>query len=145
MIKYSQIIKKVNELLKEEFGVLIDDLDLKEKFVRPSFKVEIDDVKHEIFMTTLKKLSFVIRIYYFMPTKLKADKLDVMQKLQDLFSLVLVVEEYPDGSRFLLPIDELTFVENDGVLIASFETYTYEELEKDIELEYMEELKGGIK
>lgn len=142
MIKLSSIIKAINELLKENFDIEVDGQNITDKFNRPSFRVEIDDLKTEALMTNFKKRSFVVRVYYFMKDRVnfKLEKLEMIEKLEDIFYLNLIIDEYEDGSKFLIPIDELNFSETDGVLIATFDSYTFEEIINDLDLENIENL-----
>ena len=133
MIKLSQILKAVNTKLKETFPKIeIDSKDLSEKFNRPSFRTELDGLKTSAFMTTFKERNFTIRIYFFttLPGK-------ISDEIENAFLGTLWVNE-----TFAIPIDEIEFEETeDGVLIASFDSLSMEEIENDIDGEMMEELE----
>ncbi|MBR8732783.1 hypothetical protein IX329_000354 [Fusobacterium necrophorum] len=143
MIKLSQILKAVNSKLAETFpNVEIDSKDLSEKFNRPSFRTELDGLKTSAFMATYKEREFTIRIYFF-PTKAekgRIERLKITDKIEDVFLHTLWITK-----TFAIPVEEIHFEETDGVLIASFDSYTIEEIENDITAEMMEELEYNVK
>ncbi len=152
MVKLSQILMAVNLKLAEKFpNIKIDSKDLGEKFDRPSFRTELDGLKTSAFMTTYKERKFVIRIYYFPENKNKSrvERANMVDKLEDAFLQTLEVklsqEEQEKGHTFYIPVDEMSFDETDGVLIASFESYTMEEIVNDITENMMEELEFNYK
>lgn len=152
MVKLSQILQAVNSKLAESFPQIeIDSKDLNEAFHRPSFRTELDGLKTSAFMTTYKEREFTIRIYYFPKEagKGRIERLRVTDILESAFLQTLKVElrekEKNEGFAFHIPIDEISFEESDGVLIASFESYTFEDIENDLTLELMEELEYKIK
>lgn len=139
MIKLSEILKAVNLKLAEKFSTIsIDSKDLSEEFNRPSFRTELDGLKTSAFMTTHKEREFTIRIYYFPKDEKKGrlERLKIAEGIEEIFLNTLWVT-----NSFAIPIDEINFVETDGVLIASFDSYTMEEIENDITSEMMEELE----
>ncbi|MCF0163234.1 MAG: hypothetical protein HUJ88_11745 [Fusobacterium necrophorum] len=143
MIKLSHILKTVNSKLAETFpNIEIDSKDLSEKFNRPSFRTELDGLKTSAFMTTHKEREFTIRIYFF-PTeagKGRLERLKITDKIEDMFLHTLWITK-----TFAIPVEEIHFEETDGVLIASFDSYTMEEIENDITAEMMEELEYNVK
>ena len=140
MIKLSQILKAVNVKLKETFPKIeIDSKDLGEKFNRPSFRTELDGLKTSAFMTTFKERNFTIRIYFFttLPGKGREERLKISDEIENAFLGTLWVNE-----TFAISVDEIEFEETeDGVLIASFNSLSMEEIENDIDGEMMEELE----
>lgn len=144
MIKLSQIIRALNENLKSEFPKIeIDTKDLSEEFKRPSFRIDLENVKTENYNNSYKKREITIRIYYF-TSKEKAtrlEKIDIIDKLEFLLRPYLIVED-----KFVLPINELDFEEvEDGVIITSFILSTYEEIEDNSTEPPMEELDINYK
>lgn len=140
MIKLSELLKAVNTRLKETFpNISVDSKDLSEVFNRPSFRTELDGVKTSAFMTTFKERNFTIRIYFFC-TKIgqgRLERLKVSDEIENAFLGTLWVNE-----TFTIPVDEIEFEEtDDGVLIASFDSITMEQIENDINAEMMEELE----
>lgn len=151
MVKLSQILKAVNSKLAEAFpDIKIDSKDLSEKFNRPSFRTELDRLKTSAFMTTYKEREFTVRIYFF-PTeqdKGRLERLKVIDVIESTFLQTLEIklsEEEEKKFTFHIPIEEMNFEETDGVLIASFDSYTFEEIENDITGETMEELEFNYK
>lgn len=144
MIKLSQILKAVNSKLAKAFPeIKVDSKDLSESFNRPSFRTELDGLKTSAFMATYKEREFTIRIYFF-PTeagKGRLERLKITDKIEDVFLHTLWITE-----TFAIPVEEINFEEIDGALIASFDSYTMEEvIENDITAEMMEELEYRYK
>lgn len=143
MVKLSEILKTVNSKLAETFqDVEVDSKDLSEKFNRPSFRTELDGLKTSAFMTTYKEREFTIRIYFF-PTeaeKGRIERLKITDKIEDVFLHTIRITE-----TFAIPVEEIHFEETDGVLIASFDSYTMEVIENDITAEMMEQLEYNVK
>ena len=140
MIKLSQILKAVNTKLKETFPKIeIDSKDLSEAFNRPSFRTELDRLKTSAFMTTFKERHFTIRIYFFNSVigKGREERLKVSEAIENAFLGSLKINDI-----FIIPVDEITFEEtDDGVLIASFDSLTMEQINNDIDDYLMEELE----
>ena len=140
MIKLSQILKAVNTKLKETFPKIeIDSKDLSEKFNRPSFRTELNGLKTSAFMTTYKERHFTIRIYFFNSVigKGRLERLKITEAIEDAFLGSLKVTD-----DFIIPVDDIDFDETDeGVLIASFDSLTMEQIENDVDSEMMEELE----
>ncbi|QSB10445.1 hypothetical protein JTI58_01640 [Lysinibacillus fusiformis] len=117
MITFKQIKAAINEKLQSNFI----DIDVSSKsaskgFTRPSFKVELDNVKREGYLTQVEK-SCTVRIFYF-PTDENdnvIELLDVQEALGNLFDLKFSV-----GDRHL-DIGEPNFIEIDGVLQFEFD------------------------
>lgn len=140
MIKLSELLKAVNTRLKETFpNIAVDSKDLSEVFNRPSFRTELDGLKTSAFMTAFKERNFTIRIYFFC-TKIgqgRLERLKVSDEIENAFLGTLWVNE-----TFAIPVNEIEFEEtDDGVLIASFDSITMEQIENDINAEMMEELE----
>jgi hypothetical protein len=140
MIKLSEILKAVNSTLNKAYpNVTIDSKDLSESFNRPSFRTELDGLKTTAFMTTFKERHFTIRIYFFNTVigKGKEERLKVIEAIEDAFLGSVKVND-----TFIIPIDDIEFDEtDDGVLIASFDTLTMEQIENDVDKYMMEELE----
>ena len=70
----------------------------------------------------------------------RLERLEAIGKIENAFIGSLKVTE-----KFIINIDEIDFKETeDGVLIASFDGYTLEEIENDITTEVMQELNVKI-
>nr|DAX52553.1 MAG TPA: tail completion protein [Caudoviricetes sp.] len=140
MIKLSEILKAVNSTLNKACpDVTIDSKDLSESFNRPSFRTELDGLKTSAFMTTFKERRFTIRIYFFNTVigKGKEERLKVIEAIEDAFLGSVKVND-----TFIIPIDDIEFNEtDDGVLIASFDSLTMEEITNDVDSKMMEELE----
>ena len=140
MVKLSEILKAVNSKLNEACpNVTINSKDLSEGFSRPSFRTELDGLKTSAFMTTFKERHFTIRIYFFNSVigKGREERLKVSEAIENAFLGSLKINDI-----FIIPVDEITFEEtDDGVLIASFDSLTMEQINNDIDDYLLEELE----
>ena len=140
MIKLSDILKAVNSTLNKACPEIeIDSKDLSELFNRTSFRTELDGLKTSAFMTTFKERHFTIRIYFFNSVidKGRLERLKITENIEDAFLGSLKVTD-----DFIIPVNDIDFDEtDDGVLIASFDSLTMEQIENDVDSEMMEELE----
>lgn len=117
MIKFENIRATVTKNLKANFnGLKVSSKSVKDGFTRPSFKVELDNVKREGYLTQVEK-SCTVRIFYFPSTidDNAIELLDVQEVLGNLFDLKFSVEDRH------LDIVGPNFDEIDGVLQFEFD------------------------
>lgn len=141
MIKVTDIIKAVNKKLNKEFNITVDSKDLKEVFERPSFRTDIEGFRSGRWMQTYRERKFTLQVYYF-PKTIENNRVDILETQERLEKLLVgYIEIAPDFSIY---ISEVEFEVTDGVLIASMELETMEDIavEADGENEHwMEELE----
>lgn len=133
MIKYTEILKVVNNKLKKHFPdiPILAEGDIKEKIIRPAFMTKLDNIGSSLFNTDIRDRSLTIIIYYFPSDryKNKVELYSVMSELDDLFyydSFLRLSEEY------IIPIySDISSEITDGVLNYSFEIEFSEEIIKD--------------
>ncbi|MEQ6855295.1 DUF6838 family protein [Lysinibacillus capsici] len=117
MITFENIRATVTKNLKANFnGLKVSSKFVKDGFTRPSFKVELDNVKREGYLTQVEK-SCTVRIFYF-PTDENdnaIELLDIQEAIGNLFDL-----KFSIGDRHL-DIIEPNFDEIDGVLQFEFD------------------------
>lgn len=117
MITFENIRATVTRNLKANFeGIKVSSKSVKDGFTRPSFKLELDNVKREGYLTQVEK-SCTVRIFYF-PSTIEdnaIELLDVQETIGNLFDLKFSV-----GDRHL-DIGEPNFDEIDGVLQFEFD------------------------
>ena len=139
MITFKQIKAAINEKLQSNFI----DIDVSSKsankgFTRPSFKVELDNVKREGYLTQVEK-SCTVRIFYF-PTD-KNDNaielLDAQEALGNIFDLKFSVDDRH------LNIAEPNFDEIDGVLQFEFDLQFFDGREPGSGINIEDEIKNG--
>lgn len=137
MVSILDIIKAFNLLLSKEFKITVDSKDLSEKFERPSFRVDMSKFRYSKQMQFYHEREFEFKIYYFpmSRTNNRIELLETQEKLSVLF--VDYIEVMKDQFVY---IKEVEFDITDGVLVASFEVETLEEINKIEEEELMEEL-----
>ncbi|WP_155591857.1 phage tail terminator family protein [Lysinibacillus cavernae] len=117
MITFKQIKAAINEKLLSNFiDIDVSSKSVSKGFTRPSFKVELDNVKREGYLTQVEK-SCTVRIFYFPSNDddNAVELLDVQETLGDLFDLKFTVEDRH------LDIVEPNFDEIDGVLQFEFD------------------------
>lgn len=139
MITFKQIKVTINENLQSNFI----DIDVSSKstskgFTRPSFKVELDNVKREGYLTQVEK-SCTVRIFYFPSTMddNAIELLDVQEALGNLFDLKFSVDDRH------LDIVEPNFDEIDGVLQFEFDLQFFDGREPGSGVNMEDEIKNG--
>lgn len=89
MVKYIDIIEAINIKLKSKFNniIITTEGNVKEKITRPSFFVQLDDIKASDFTNEALDREMVIRIFYYPkePDKNRVENLNVLDQLNDLF------------------------------------------------------------
>lgn len=147
MVKYTDILKAVQDKLKSKFSdiEIVSESDVEEKIVRPSFMVALDGIKATDFMGVCADREMTIRIYYF-STIAEKNKLENLKKLEELEDLFLnCTLELPN---FSLEIEDYDVNFPDKVLEYSMDisfSQNYEredtttELMEDIQINLMKE------
>ena len=138
MISLKEVMLAINRKINESLQMNVDSKNLEEEFERPSVRTSIDNLKTSAFMQSMKERNFIVRIYYFSKNreKNKIELLEIQEKLEEAFFSHLKIK-----GAFFIYIDEITFNESDGILIAEFEVMTLEDIKNDLDLENMEELE----
>ncbi|KOS61722.1 hypothetical protein FJQ98_02960 [Lysinibacillus agricola] len=136
MITFKQIKTTINKKLLSNFDIDVSSKSANEGFTRPSFKVELDNVRREGYLTQVEK-SCTVRIFYFPADEIdnSVELLDVQEKLGDLFDLKFTVEDRHLG------INEPNFDEIDGVLQFEFDLQFFDGRESGINIE--DEINNG--
>lgn len=122
MITFENIRATVTKNLKANYnGLKVSSKSVKDGFTRPSFKVELDNVKREGYLTQVEK-SCTVRIFYFPSTidDNAIELLDVQEAIGNLFDL-----KFSIGDRHL-DIVEPNFDEIDGVLQFEFDLHFFD-------------------
>ncbi|UPW82728.1 DUF6838 family protein [Lysinibacillus sp. Ag94] len=139
MITFENIRATVTRNLKVNFeGLKVTGESVKKGFKRPSFKIELDNVKREGYLTQVEK-SCTVRIFYF-PTDendYTIELLDVQEELGNLFDLKFTVE----GRH--LDVFEPNFDEIDGVLQFEFDIQFFDGREPGSGINIEDEIKNG--
>ena len=136
MINTKDIVRAVNLKVKETFPeYTVKSTDFRKNVQPGSFYTEYPmptydgtkDFRHE---------SGTIRVHYFPKAEenYRIEFADVQQKLNEAFFSVLTINE-----TFVIPINEISFEQSDGVLIMSFDYDTWQEIEETGEdMQYIE-------
>lgn len=145
MVTIKDVMKAINKLLETNFTVKIASKNIREKIIRPSFYVDLEQNDSIQLNSICKQNNLTIRIYYFPtdPNNNRIELLDVQEKLNNLFLKGLSVTE--DFYIYLVTDNPLEFVVVDGVLQLKLELYYLQEIEDTTEYEMMEELYVNVK
>lgn len=138
MITFKQIKTTINKKLQTNFDMDVSSKAANEGFTRPSFKVELDNVKREGHLTQVER-ACTVRIFYFPKDENNSiELLDVQEKLGDLFDLKFSIEDRH------LDINEPNFDEIDGVLQFEFDLQFFDGREYENEdVGFEDEIKNG--
>ncbi|WP_342504204.1 DUF6838 family protein [Lysinibacillus sp. FSL L8-0126] len=138
MITFKQIQTTINEKLQSNFSIDVISKSANEGFTRPSFKVELDNVKRVGHLTQVEK-ACTVRIFYFPADENNSiELLDVQETLGNLFDLKFTIEDRH------LDINEPNFDEIDGVLQFEFDLQFFDGREYENEdVGFEDEIKNG--
>lgn len=140
MITFENIRATVTKNLDDNFnGLKVYRKSVKKGFTQPYFKVELDNVRREGYLTQVEK-SCTVRIFYFPANENDStiELLDVQEKIGDLFDMKFTVE----GRH--LDIVEPNFDEIDGVLQFEFDLQFFDGREYENEdVGFEDEIKNG--
>ncbi len=139
MITFKKIKTTINKKLQSNFDMDVSSKAANEGFTRPSFKVELDNVKREGHLTQVER-ACTVRIFYFPKDENDnaIELLDVQEKLGDLFDLKFSIEDRH------LDINEPNFDEIDGVLQFEFDLQFFDGREYENEdVGFEDEIKNG--
>jgi len=118
MIKYSDIHKAIVREIQSKFGNITFSKDIEEGITRPSFFIELDNIRTNDFMREAIDCEVTCRIYYFSESidNNRAELYDVQNKLNESFQGKLL--EVNGGLN--IEIDTLEFSIVDKVLHCYF-------------------------
>lgn len=144
MLRYTDIIKTINDKIKTKFpDVTVTSSDTVEGIKRPSFMVDLNGLKEDDFMQKYRDRNFDIKIRYFASTskKNKVENLNVIDDLSDIFlkDRSLVVNDYRIELYEEIDVDII-----DSVVHYTIPVYISEEFERIDDTSLMEELSVNI-
>lgn len=138
MIKISDIYKTVCELISSETNITVEDSDVEEPVVRPSFKIFMDTVRTGLYNKALRQVKCYINIYFYAQDRdyPKAEIFETENTLSFIFLEPLVIND-----TCAVYIDDVNFEKvDDGILNCSFDFEIATEYIDESDLEMMEEL-----
>lgn len=142
IVKYTEIHKSITDRLKTKYPNVSynSQRDITEGFDRPSFFIDLDNIKSSDFMRTARDHSNTVRIYYFSSTKdnNKIELLNLQDTLSELFienNLITVNEDIK------FEVEELEFSIVDKVLHCYFDVKISENYNRIDNTPVMEELE----
>ena len=126
MVKYTEILKAVNEKIKSKFPAIpiLSQSDVSEKIIRPSFMTMLDNIDTENFTfdTADKECKVIIHYFASDKDKNKIENLNMIDDLEELFlenNQLEIVKS--NGKKFLIGIEEAESETVDKVLNFSFD------------------------
>lgn len=145
MLATSKIIIAVKKKLEKNFkGIKIQSQDIEEGFLRPSFFIELDNIKVEDFMKKLQEKNITVRITYFPSTLIgnQAENLKTLDKLNETFLEDNILEL---DDNYVTEVNEVDTSISNRLVHYSFEIFLSEEYIRNINKEMIEELDIKIK
>lgn len=144
MITLMELNQAVNQTVERcikglfDYEIPIVAEELKEPIVRPSIKVNFENVSNGKFNSCNREKNLTCRIYFFAKNarRSKHENLIVQEAIEDAFLEGLEIKE-----GFIIPIESVESVTADSVLICSLDIYLIELLPDNDTNEIMEELK----
>lgn len=135
MVQYTDIVKSVTKVLKDNFKLPIYGDEVEEGYNKPSFFVGIYPISSTIETKNYVFTELMIVVSYFSDTKDSVKNYKMMNDIKKVFGLVLKV----GNRRFTIKELEIEKIEND-VFEISFNIAYHELMNFDVEPEVMREL-----
>jgi hypothetical protein len=140
MVKFEKILSSVILKLRTGIpGIIVQSNNIEEGFSRPSFFVQLDNIKIEDLMKKVQERKMTIRIIYF-PTDKNKNQLELlrmMDSLNESFVVDNILEIDDDTSTSIQSVD---LDKTDDVLHFDFDIELTEMYTREIIAEMMEEL-----
>lgn len=147
MTKYKDILEALFKYLRSVSGEIeVQTQDVEEGFPRPSFFIELDNIKVNDFMKTSKIRDITVRIIYFPKDKHKnqVELLDMQELLEELFienNYVEVLPETEERESVMVEINDAKFNETKNILQFQFDINLDEYYIRENNNEKMENLE----
>lgn len=127
MTKYEDILEALGKYLETLPGEIeVQTQDVEEGFSRPSFFIELDNIKVNDFMKTSKVRDITVRIVYFPTDKHinQVELLDMQELFEELFienNYVEILPETEDREAVMVEVNNAKFNENKNILQFQFD------------------------
>lgn len=144
MLATSKIIIAVKKKIEKNFQVKIQSQDIEEGFLRPSFFIELDNIKVEDFMKKLQEKNITVRITYF-PSDLKGNQVENLKVLDKLNEIFLEDNILELDNNFVTEVNEVEASIINRLVHYSFEIFLSEEYIRNVNKEMIEELDISFK
>jgi len=147
MTKYENILEALGKYLgKLPVEIEVQTQDVEEGFSRPSFFIELDNIKVDDFMKTSKTRDITVRIIYFPKDKHinQVELLDMQESLEELFienNYIEILPETEDREAVLVEVENAKFNENKKILQFQFDINLDEYYIREDNHEKMENLE----
>jgi len=147
MTKYKDIlVALVKRLEILPGGIEVETQDVEEGFSRPSFFIELDNIKVNDFMKTSKIRDLTVRIIYFPTDKHinQVELLDMQELLEELFiedNYVEILPETEEREAVMVEVNNAKFNKNKDILQFQFDIDLDEYYVRENNYEKMENLE----
>lgn len=142
MLEISKVMVATKKKLNKAFPKIeVQMQDIEEGFKRPSFFIELANIKSKDFMKNFKDNSLTVRIIYF-PSHSHKNQLEILEMMDELDKIFIEDNVLELDVDFRIEIYEADKNVVDKVLHYSFDIYFSEQYIKEmIEVEMMENLE----
>ena len=140
------IVALVRGLRTIDSKIEIETSDIEEGFSRPSFFIELDNIKVNDFMKQSKITAMTVRMIYFPRDKYKnqIELLDISQSLEELFienNYIEILSETDDRDAVMVEVENGSLDTNKGILRFQFDITLDEYYIREDNHEKMENLE----
>lgn len=133
------IHKAIVRRIKTKFPSIVFSKDIEKGITRPSFFIDLDNIKASDFMREARDTSLTVRIYYF-SSKTDENKVELLNMYDDLVELFLNDNLVNVDENVKFEIDELDINIIDKVLHCYFDVMICQDYNRIDSNPYMEEL-----
>ena len=140
MVKFEEILGSIVTRLRDTIpGIKVQSQNIEEGFSRPSFFVELDNIKINDFMKKLQERKMTVRIVYF-PTDKKKNQLELLRMMDSLNVCFVENNKIDIGDYTTTEVSGVDIEKTDDVLHYDFEINLSEYYTREITAEIMQEL-----
>lgn len=144
MLTVIDVIRALSELIEENFpNYPINDRDESEGFSRPSYIIDVNDVKTTYETATFFREEISLELAFFAEEIFTGflELLEVKSQLQLLLSQPL---EVVGGCHIVFQVEQITLSNADKVLFIALSTEMIQEIEEETDLPTIEDIEIGI-
>ena len=144
IVKYKKIHESIVERIQEKFPKIVFSTDIEKGITRPSFFIDLDNIKSGDFMNEARDTDITVRLYYFTSQK-DNNKIEILEMQDDLTGLFLDNNLIRVDNDMYFEIEELDLSIVDKVLHCYFDIRISENYNRVDDGEVMEELEYKLK
>lgn len=140
IVKYTDIHKSIVTRIKTKFPEAVFSTDIEKKITRPSFFIDLDNIKASDFMNEALDRNITVRIYYFSTTA-NENKIEILNMKDNLIETFLENNLITVNEDMKFEIEELDLSVVDKVLHCYFNIRISENYNRTDNRPVMEELE----